>query len=61
MDEKTYLGTTPVRVSRLGTGVMTWGPARGAQRLMPAKSAYGGVDSVEDKNVLRSRPASQRV
>ena len=44
MTETTTLGGSDVRVPRLGLGVMTWGKAAGFQRLMPAKSAYGGPD-----------------
>jgi aryl-alcohol dehydrogenase-like predicted oxidoreductase len=48
MSETTLLGRSDVRVPRLGLGVMTWGRATGLQRLMPAKSAYGGA-AVDDE------------
>ena len=49
MAETVTLGGTEVRVPRLGLGVMVWGEARGAQRFMPAKRAYGGTDSPDDE------------
>lgn len=45
----TTLGTTTLRVPRMGTGVMTWGDAKGLARLHPAKSMYGGADTVEEE------------
>ena len=39
--ETTTLGRSPVRVSRLGVGAMTWGDPSGISRLSPAKLAYG--------------------
>ena len=54
MAETTVLGRSEVRVSRLGLGVMIWGEASGLQRVMPAKSAYGGPDA------LVSRQPSKR-
>jgi aryl-alcohol dehydrogenase-like predicted oxidoreductase len=38
------LGATDVTVPRLGMGVMVWGQASGLDRLMPAKTAYGGAE-----------------
>jgi aryl-alcohol dehydrogenase-like predicted oxidoreductase len=49
MAETTTLGRTEVRVSRLGLGVMTWGEASGLQRIMPAKSAYGGANAADEQ------------
>ena len=49
MTETVPLGRAEVRVPRLGMGVMTWGEATGLQRLLPAKSAYGGPASADDE------------
>ena len=49
MAETVTLGRTEVRVPRLGLGVMIWGEASGAQRLMPAKSAYGGTNAADEQ------------
>jgi aryl-alcohol dehydrogenase-like predicted oxidoreductase len=49
MTETVTLGRTEVRVPRLGLGVMVWGEARGAQRFMPAKRAYGGTETPADE------------
>ncbi len=49
MAETVTLGCTEVRVPRLGLGVMVWGEARGAQRFMPAKRAYGGTDTADEQ------------
>jgi aryl-alcohol dehydrogenase-like predicted oxidoreductase len=49
MAETVTLGGTEVRVPRLGLGVMIWGEASGAQRLMPAKSAYGGTNAADEQ------------
>jgi aryl-alcohol dehydrogenase-like predicted oxidoreductase len=49
MVETTLLGRSDVRVPRLGLGVMTWGRAKGLQRLMPAKSAYGGAAAEDER------------
>ena len=43
MTETIALGRSEVRVPRLGLGIMVWGEASGLQRVMPAKSAYGGT------------------
>jgi aryl-alcohol dehydrogenase-like predicted oxidoreductase len=47
--ETTTLGRSPVRVSRLGVGAMTWGDPSGISRLSPAKLAYGGPDSADEE------------
>ena len=49
MTETTTLGRSEVRVPRLGLGVMTWGEASGLQRIMPAKSAYGGPKAADEQ------------
>jgi aryl-alcohol dehydrogenase-like predicted oxidoreductase len=49
MAETTTLGRSEVRVPRLGLGVMTWGEASGLQRIMPAKSAYGGPRAADEQ------------
>jgi aryl-alcohol dehydrogenase-like predicted oxidoreductase len=49
MAETVTLGRTEVRVPRLGLGVMIWGEASGAQRFMPAKSAYGGTNPADEQ------------
>ena len=53
MAETTVLGRSDVRVSRLGLGVMIWGEASGLQRVMPAKSAYGGPDPAGEQAALK--------
>jgi len=52
------LGRSGVQVPPLGLGVMTWGVATGLQRLMPAKSAYGGATLTMSRT--RSTRVSQR-
>jgi aryl-alcohol dehydrogenase-like predicted oxidoreductase len=49
MAETTTLGRSGVRIPRLGLGVMTWGEASGLQRIMPAKSAYGGPKAADEQ------------
>jgi aryl-alcohol dehydrogenase-like predicted oxidoreductase len=49
MAETTNLGHSDVRVPRLGLGVMTWGEASGLQRIMPAKSTYGGPKAADEQ------------
>ena len=49
MAERKTLGRTDVSVPALGLGVMTWGEASRLHRLMPAKAAYGGADSVGEQ------------
>jgi aryl-alcohol dehydrogenase-like predicted oxidoreductase len=44
MEANTTLGSSGLRVSRLGVGAMTWGEARGLARFHPAKMAYGGAE-----------------
>jgi aryl-alcohol dehydrogenase-like predicted oxidoreductase len=43
------LGRSGVQVTPLGLGVMTWGVATGLQRLMPAKTAYGGANAADEQ------------
>jgi aryl-alcohol dehydrogenase-like predicted oxidoreductase len=43
------LGRSPVRVSRLGVGAMTWGDPTGLSRLSPAKLAYGGAHGIDEE------------
>jgi aryl-alcohol dehydrogenase-like predicted oxidoreductase len=45
----TTLGHSPVRVSRLGAGAMTWGDPSGLARLSPAKLAYGGAHGIDEE------------
>jgi aryl-alcohol dehydrogenase-like predicted oxidoreductase len=59
MTETIALGRSEVRVPRLGLGVMTWGEASGLQRVMPAKSAYGGTDVAEEQAAFEASLASQ--
>jgi aryl-alcohol dehydrogenase-like predicted oxidoreductase len=59
MTETITLGRSEVRVPRLGLGVMTWGEASGLQRVMPAKSAYGGTDVAEEQAAFEASLASQ--
>ena len=59
MTETTTLGRSEVRVPRLGLGVMTWGKAVGLQRLMPAKSAYGGPDVDGERAAFDASVAAQ--
>jgi aryl-alcohol dehydrogenase-like predicted oxidoreductase len=49
MAETTTLGRSEVRIPRLGLGVMTWGEASGLQRIMPAKTAYGGPKAADEQ------------
>ncbi len=49
MDQKTFLGRSPLQVPRMGVGAMTWGDARGLARLHPAKTAYGGAHGLEEE------------
>lgn len=44
-----WLGRSGVQVPPLGLGVMTWGVATGVQRLMPAKTAYGGANAADEQ------------
>ena len=57
--ETTRLGSSDVVVPRLGLGVMTWGQAKGIQRLMPAKMAYGGADVAGEQAAFDASLASQ--
>jgi aryl-alcohol dehydrogenase-like predicted oxidoreductase len=47
MNATKRLGHSPVEVSRLGVGAMTWGDPRGLARLHPAKMAYGGAHGLQ--------------
>src|SRR4030095_15684140 len=58
MAEMTTLGRSEVRVSRLGLGVMVWGEASGVQRVMPAKSAYGGTNAADEQAAFDARVAA---
>jgi aryl-alcohol dehydrogenase-like predicted oxidoreductase len=49
MEHKTSLGSSELRVPRMGVGVMTWGDAKGLARLHPAKTAYGGAHGVDEE------------
>jgi aryl-alcohol dehydrogenase-like predicted oxidoreductase len=59
MAETVTLGRTEVRVPRLGLGVMIWGEASGAQRLMPAKSAYGGTNAADEQAAFDASLAAE--
>jgi aryl-alcohol dehydrogenase-like predicted oxidoreductase len=55
----TTLGRSPVRVSRLGVGAMTWGDPTGLSRLSPAKLAYGGPRGIdEERDALEASVAA---
>ena len=56
MVETRMLGRSSVSVPAIGLGVMTWGEARGFHRVMPAKAAYGGANSV---GICWARPSTQ--
>ncbi|HZN19456.1 MAG TPA: aldo/keto reductase, partial [Micromonosporaceae bacterium] len=43
------LGSTGLRVPRLGVGAMVWGDMSTAPRWNPARSAYGPTSSREDQ------------
>jgi aryl-alcohol dehydrogenase-like predicted oxidoreductase len=57
--ETTVLGRSEVRVSRLGLGVMIWGEASGLQRVMPAKSSYGGPDPAGEQAAFEASLAAE--
>jgi aryl-alcohol dehydrogenase-like predicted oxidoreductase len=59
MAETVALGPSEVRVPQLGLGVMVWGEATGAQRLMPAKSAYGGTNPADEQAALEASLAAE--
>jgi len=59
MAETTMLGRSDVRVPRIGLGVMIWGEALGAQRFMPAKSAYGGTNPADEQAAFEASLAAQ--
>jgi aryl-alcohol dehydrogenase-like predicted oxidoreductase len=59
MAETVALGRSEVRVPRLGLGVMIWGEASGAQRLMPAKSAYGGTNAADEQAAFEASLAAE--
>ncbi len=49
MEHTTTLGSSNLKVPRLGVGAMTWGNARGLARLHPAKTAYGGAHGYDEE------------
>jgi aryl-alcohol dehydrogenase-like predicted oxidoreductase len=53
------LGRSGVQVPPLGLGVMTWGVATGLQRLMPAKTAYGGANADDEQAAFNASVAAQ--
>jgi len=53
------LGQSGVQVPPLGLGVMTWGVASGVQRLMPAKTAYGGSNAADEQAAFEASIESQ--
>jgi aryl-alcohol dehydrogenase-like predicted oxidoreductase len=59
MAETLTLGRSEVRVPRLGLGVMIWGEASGAQRFMPAKSAYGGTNTADEQAAFDASLAAE--
>jgi aryl-alcohol dehydrogenase-like predicted oxidoreductase len=59
MAETVTLGRTGVRVPRIGLGIMVWGEASGAQRLMPAKSAYGGTNAADEQAAFDASLAAE--
>jgi aryl-alcohol dehydrogenase-like predicted oxidoreductase len=56
--EVVRLGRSEVDVPPLGLGVMTWGVATGFQRLMPAKTAYGGANSGDERAAFEASLAA---
>ena len=58
MTETVRLGRSEVEVPPLGLGVMTWGVARGLQRLMPAKTAYGGANAGDEQAAFEASLAA---
>lgn len=48
-ENKNTLGKSSLHVPRLGVGAMVWGDAKGLGRLHPAKTAYGGTESIEEE------------
>jgi aryl-alcohol dehydrogenase-like predicted oxidoreductase len=52
------LGRSGVQVPPLGLGVMVWGVATGFQRLMPAKTAYGGADAADEQAAFQASVAA---
>lgn len=55
----TSLGRSPLQVSRLGVGAMTWGNPKRLARLKPAKLAYGGAHGYdEEKSALEASVAA---
>ena len=59
MTETIALGRSDVRVPRLGLGVMIWGEASGMQRVMPAKSAYGGTHAADEQAAFDASISSE--
>jgi aryl-alcohol dehydrogenase-like predicted oxidoreductase len=49
MDHPSTLGTSSLKVPRMGVGAMTWGDPRGLARFHPAKLAYGGAHGYEEE------------
>ena len=58
LTETVRLGRSEVEVPPLGLGVMTWGVARGLQRLMPAKTAYGGANFGDEQAAFEASLAA---
>jgi aryl-alcohol dehydrogenase-like predicted oxidoreductase len=56
---KASLGRSGVHVPPLGLGVMVWGVATGFQRLMPAKTAYGGADTADEQAAFDASLAAE--
>ena len=56
---KISLGKSAVQVAPLGVGVMVWGVATGVQRLMPAKTAYGGANAADEQAAFDASLAAQ--
>jgi aryl-alcohol dehydrogenase-like predicted oxidoreductase len=55
MEHTTTLGSSNLKIPRLGVGVMTWGTAQGLARLQPAQTAYGGAHGYdEEKRALEA-------
>jgi aryl-alcohol dehydrogenase-like predicted oxidoreductase len=53
------MGRSGVQVPPLGLGVMVWGVATGFQRLMPAKTAYGGANAADEQAAFDASIAAQ--
>ena len=49
METSTSLGNSPLKVSRLGLGAMTWGDPVGMARWTPAQQSYGPSEGISEE------------